>query len=135
MLEPISIKEPINRFVEWLVTNYGDAFHAFSAAVLRGLLVPLEQALRALPAWAVLLAVAALAWHATRSLWRAIALAALLALIGAVGLWDPLMQTLALMIVATAIAVLLGIPLGILVARHDRLRAIVLPVLDVMQTL
>ena len=135
MFEPISIKEPINRFVEWLVTNYGDAFHAFSAAVLRALLVPLEQALRGLPAWVVLLAVAALAWHATRSLWRAIALATLLALIGAVGLWDPLMQTLALMIVATAIAVLLGIPLGILVARHDRLRAIVLPVLDVMQTL
>ncbi|HJW12735.1 MAG TPA: proline/glycine betaine ABC transporter permease [Albitalea sp.] len=135
MFEPISIKEPINRFVEWLVTNYGDAFHAFSAAVLQGLLVPLEQALRGLPWWAVLLAVAALAWHATRSLWRALALAALLALIGAVGLWDPLMQTLALMIVATAIAVLLGIPLGILVARHDRLRAVVLPVLDVMQTL
>ena len=135
MLEPISIKEPINRFVEWLVTNHGDAFHAFSAAVLRTLLVPLEQLLRGLPAWVVLLAVGALAWHATRSGWRAITLAALLALIGAVGLWDPLMQSLALLVVATGIAVLLGIPLGILLARHDRLRALAVPVLDVMQTL
>ncbi|WP_372524368.1 ABC transporter permease [Piscinibacter sp.] len=135
MLEPISIREPINRFVEWLVINHGDAFHAFSAAVLRTLLVPLEQALRGLPAWVVLLAVGALAWHATRSGWRAITLAALLALIGAVGLWDPLMQSLALLVVATVLAVLLGIPLGILLARHDRLRALALPVLDVMQTL
>ena len=36
---------------------------------------------------------------------------------GAVGLWDKLMQTLALMLVATVISVLLGIPLGILAAR------------------
>ncbi len=38
----------------------------------------------------------------------------LLFLVGAVGLWDKLMQTLALMLVATFISVLIGIPLGIL---------------------
>ena len=40
-----------------------------------------------------------------------------LTLMGAVGLWDKLMQTLALMMVATIISVLIGIPLGILSAR------------------
>jgi glycine betaine/proline transport system permease protein len=40
----------------------------------------------------------------------------LLFLVGAVGLWDKLMQTLALMLVATVISVLIGIPLGILSA-------------------
>jgi glycine betaine/proline transport system permease protein len=91
--------------------------------------------LRGLPPWVVLLAVAALAWHATRSAWRALLLPALLYAIGCLGLWDALMQTLAIMVVATVMAVLLGLPLGILMSRHDRLRAVLLPVLDVMQTL
>jgi glycine betaine/proline transport system permease protein len=132
---PISFKDAINRLVEGLVADHGDAFHAVSGAVLTYLLVPLEQVLRGLPPWAVLLAIAALAWHATRSPWRALMLAALLYTIGCLGLWDPLMQTLAIMIVATVMSVLLGVPLGILMSRHARLRSVMLPVLDVMQTL
>ena len=59
----------------------------------------------------------------------------LLFLVGAVGLWDKLMQTLALMMVATIISVLIGIPLGILSARSNRLRSILMPLLDIMQTM
>lgn len=59
----------------------------------------------------------------------------LLFLVGAVGLWDKLMQTLALMLVATFISVLIGIPLGILAARSNRLRAVLMPLLDIMQTM
>ena len=135
MSSPIAFKEAVNRIVNQLVADYGDQLHNASAAILGVVLVPLEQALRALPAWVVLAAVAALAWHATRSVWRAALLTALLSLIGLVGLWDPLMQTLSLMIVATALSVLIGLPLGVLISRHDRLRAVLLPVLDVMQTL
>ena len=65
----------------------------------------------------------------------ALAITGLLFLVGAMGLWDKLMQTVALMLVATIIAVLLGIPLGILAARSDRLRRLLMPLLDVMQTL
>jgi glycine betaine/proline transport system permease protein len=132
---PISFKDAINRLVEGLVADHGDAFHAVSGAVLTYLLVPLEQVLRGLPPWVLLLAIAGLAWHATRSPWRALMLAALLYAIGCLGLWDALMQTLAIMIVATVMSVLLGVPLGILMSRHARLRTLMLPVLDVMQTL
>jgi glycine betaine/proline transport system permease protein len=59
----------------------------------------------------------------------------LLFLVGAVGLWDKLMQTLALMMVATVISVLIGIPLGILSARSNRLRSVLMPLLDIMQTM
>ncbi|MRF00598.1 ABC transporter permease subunit, partial [Escherichia coli] len=45
------------------------------------------------------------------------------------------MQTLALMLVATLISVLVGIPLGVLSARNDRLRAVLMPLLDIMQTM
>ena len=59
----------------------------------------------------------------------------LLYAIGCFGLWEKLMQTLALMLVATVLSVLLGVPLGILTSRSAWLRRVLLPVLDVMQTL
>ena len=54
---------------------------------------------------------------------------------GWMGLWAESMQTLALMSVAVAIALLLGIPLGILAARRDRFDAALRPLLDAMQTM
>ncbi|MCB0223303.1 MAG: ABC transporter permease subunit, partial [Anaerolineae bacterium] len=54
---------------------------------------------------------------------------------GFMGLWDEGMLTLALMAVSVVIALLIGIPLGILAARSDRFEAALRPLLDVMQTL
>lgn len=124
----------VNAWVDTLVTRYGAAFRQVSDSLLWSV-VQLESALRALPWWLVLLLVGALAWHATRRVSVALAITSLLFLVGAMGLWDKLMQTVALMLVATIIAVLLGIPLGILAARSDRLRRLLMPLLDVMQTL
>ena len=129
-----SIADTINRWVDLLVGQYGDMLRQFSDSLLWAL-VGLESLLRLTPWWAVLLVVGAIAWHATRRLWAGLLIAALLFLVGAVGLWDKLMQTLALMLVATSISVVIGIPLGILAARSRRLRAVLMPLLDVMQTL
>ncbi|WP_044875100.1 proline/glycine betaine ABC transporter permease [Pseudomonas sp. LFM046] len=124
----------VNAWVDTLVTQYGAAFRQVSDSLLWSV-VQLESALRALPWWLFLLLVGALAWHATRRAFRALMIVGLLFLVGAMGLWDKLMQTVALMLVATLIAVMIGIPLGILAARSDRLRAVLMPLLDVMQTL
>jgi glycine betaine/proline transport system permease protein len=132
---PLSLKQPINNGVDWLVAAYGDTFHAVSAAMLEWLLVPLETALRAAPAWLVLAAAGLLAWHATRRVALSLLLVGLLYLIGGFGLWGKLMQTLTLMIVATALTLLIGIPLGVWMSRSRLLRRLLLPVLDVMQTL
>jgi glycine betaine/proline transport system permease protein len=59
--------------------------------------------------------------------------AAGLATLGILGLWDASMATLALMLAAVVLSLLVGIPLGILVGRSDRLSALVTPILDVMQ--
>jgi glycine betaine/proline transport system permease protein len=83
----------------------------------------------------VLALVGLLSWHASRRVGVALLFVALLWLIGCFGLWDKLMQTFALMVVATVISVALGVPLGILAAGSATLRRILLPVLDVMQTL
>ena len=91
------IAGPINRAVEWLVTNHGDAFEAAAGGVLF-VLVNLERLLRGLPWWLVVLAVAATAYHASRRTGLSLGLAAAMVLIGVLGLWDMAMQTLALMV-------------------------------------
>lgn len=129
-----SFAESVNRLVDWLVLNYGDQLRAVSDQLLQ-LLVGLENLLRLLPWWLLLLLVGLLAWHASRSLLRSAVLVALLALIGMLGLWDKLLQTLALVLVSTGLCVLVGVPLGILLASRPLARRLLLPVLDVMQTL
>ncbi|MFM0734585.1 proline/glycine betaine ABC transporter permease [Paraburkholderia sediminicola] len=131
----LSIADWVNDAVQSFVTRYGDSFHQFSIALLRYVLVPLEGALRALPPWLILLAVGAVTWNATRRLSIAGFFMLLLYAIGCFGLWEKLMQTLALMLVATVLSVSLGVPLGILTSRSAWLRRLLLPTLDVMQTL
>lgn len=129
-----SIADGINQFVDWLVIHYSDFFRSLSDVILSLVLI-LESTLRATPWWLFLLISAALTWHATRRWKIAVFITSLIFIVGAFGLWDELMQTLALMICATLISVLLGVPVGIVAARSDRLKKVIMPILDIMQTL
>ena len=130
-----SIAGALNRSLAQTVQNYGSDFRLLSQFTLNTLLLPLERALQALPAWLVLLSVAALAWHAARKLWFAALCAFGFYTIGALGLWPALMQTLALLAASALFIIIIGIPLGIWMARSPRLHKLLSPVLDVMQTM
>lgn len=58
-----------------------------------------------------------------------------LALIIHMGLWNGTMESLSLVLASTFIAVVIGIPLGIAMARSDAVASIVRPILDLMQTM
>ena len=67
--------------------------------------------------------------------WRtAIFAACCMAFPGVVGLWEPAMETMSLMIVSVALAVVIGVPLGIWTALSARANHVMRPVLDAMQT-
>lgn len=114
--------------------RHGAAIEA-AFAPLQALLVGAEQALLALPWWALLAAVAALAWAASRRWPLALGSAAALALLGLFGLWDDTLKTLAMVLVATLLAVAIGGPLGVAMARLTGLRRLLTPLLDLLQTL
>jgi len=63
----------------------------------------------------------------------AVIMIASFAAFAALGLWDDSMQTLALMLVAVAFSLLVGVPLGIVAGRSDRFNGLITPVLDAMQ--
>ena len=73
-------------------------------------------------------------------LWRlgwgfALFTVASLLLVAGLDLWPQTVDTLALVLTATIVALVLGVPLGIATARNDRLDRLVRPVLDLMQTM
>ena len=130
----VAIAAPINAFVDWLVITYGDAFEKITGGML-SILIPLENFLRTAPWWCVIILIGLVTYGASRRWTLSIGLMALSFLMGVLGLWDEAMQTLALMLVSTTVAVILGLPFGILLSRSHWMRLVGLPILDAMQTL
>jgi glycine betaine/proline transport system permease protein len=128
------LKSSVNAFVDYLVVTHGNTFEAFSNSILT-VLVWLEGLLRGTPPIVVLAAVAAIAFAAGRRLLPALAITGCVWLIGALGQWEQAMQTTALIIVSVGVSVLLGLPLGALTARSTIARRMILPMLDLMQTI
>jgi glycine betaine/proline transport system permease protein len=83
----------------------------------------------------LILAITALTWYLNRS--KGVSLFALigLLLIWNMGLWDPTVSTIALVLIATFFAILVGVPLGILAALNRIAFKIIMPILDFMQTM
>lgn len=130
----LPLGEWVNRLVDELVWRYGEVFEGISQGLLRFILA-FEAPFRAL-SWPWLAGgVALLAWFLSRRLSLALGLAFAVWLLAGLGLWDQAMQTLALVVAAVVLSVALGLPLGILMAKSDRFRGLMLPVLDAMQTM
>nr|WP_226575203.1 ABC transporter permease subunit [Acuticoccus sediminis] len=98
-------------------------------------LVWLEHLLRDAPVPVVLFVVGILGYVASHRLTLAVGMAVALWFVGMLGLWEQAMQTVAIMLVSVAIAIIIGIPVGVLNARSDTARSFINPVLDLMQTI
>ncbi|MGN7860524.1 ABC transporter permease [Microbacterium sp. 22303] len=119
--------------VDWIKANLDGLLHVISTVV--SFLVDGLSFLLLMPWFYVVIIIAALIAWLVRS-WRlAIGTVISFGLIVAMGLWVPAMQTLALVLVAGAVAVVIAIPLGIWSARNATVRAVLKPVLDFMQTM
>lgn len=123
----------INAAVALLMERSGGLFDLAGRAI-DSLAGAIEMALQALPPWLLIGMVSTLAWR--RLSWRFATFSALaLLLIGVLGYWNQAMVTLGLTLSATVMSLVLGVPLGILAARHRHLHSLLRPVLDFMQTM
>ena len=124
----------IDNHFEWVVENWGEQLEIAFLPVLH-LLVAIENLFIWLPWYVIIAVIVGIAFIATRD-WKVTAgIGALTFFIGALGIWEPAMKTMALMLTSTLLAVAGGIPLGITMARSDRFQALMLPILDIMQTM
>ena len=133
----IAFRAPIGDWVEsvveWLTTNL-DWLFDFLSTVVGGMTDGLETVLLWPPYYVLAVLFALLGWRVRGFVFGAVSLVGFL-LLNSMLLWDEAMSTLSLVLVAAIVAVIIGVPLGILAANSSKASAIFKPVLDFMQTL
>ena len=122
------------QWVEWINVNYFEQLDAFKNALLLNVMIPVKRFLLELPWPWVLLLLGLLGWQLGG--WRLALLVFGLALfIVVTRQWDKAMVTVYLCGIGVGLAALLGIPVGIVAARNERLWRFTQGVIDTLQTL
>lgn len=136
-LLPEQFELPVGEYVEigvdWVQNNLTPLLDAF-AAVVGFVSEGLENLLTFLPPWLMGLIIVALALWRVGWKFAVFALLAVTVILG-MNLWPETVDTLALVLASAIIALVVGIPLGIAMARSDIVEQLVRPLLDFMQTM
>ncbi|OLQ72959.1 choline ABC transporter permease subunit [Photobacterium proteolyticum] len=120
-------------FVDWLTYNAAGFFDSLSYT-LESLIMLLVDLFKWFPPAVPILMTASLAWFLHRNLSLVIFVVAALLLIMNLGYWEEMLETFVLVLTATMISVLVGVPVGIVAAHKPWLYTIMRPILDLMQT-
>ena len=130
----LEIGEKGDSLITWMRDNLGGLFD-FIATFMTHLLRYTYEVVAGLQAVPMIIVATIVALLVTRRIGLTVVLAAGLLLVDSMGLWYETMQSLATVLLATVVALVVGIPLGIWAAFNPVVRAVVTPVLDFMQTI
>lgn len=139
----------ITQFPESLILNPGtvidDAIREFSRNHREALgvikiatvwmLNAIESTLAIVPWWLFILIIFFAGYKLTGKLKLGLLYGGMLFTVGLFGLWAMMLQTLSIIIVSVFLALLLGFPLGLLVATNKHVATIMRPAMDFMQTI
>ncbi|RAP75804.1 ABC transporter permease [Paenibacillus montanisoli] len=130
-------KLPIGRGIEaleaWMEDQFGPIFD-FIRIIIGSLVDFIHMALNSGPSLLMIALLTVLTWFLGKWKLASFALIGLL-LIDNLGYWDNAMETLSIVLSASLLSIVIGVPLGILCARSGLIQGIVTPVLDFMQTM
>ncbi|MEC5344727.1 glycine betaine/L-proline ABC transporter permease ProW [Brenneria populi] len=118
--------------IDWVVLHFRPLFQGIRVPV-DFILSGFQQLLLGMPAPLAILIFSLLAWQIS-SFGMGVAALTSLVIIGAIGAWSQAMVTLALVLTALFFCMLIGLPIGIWLARSERAAKIIRPLLDAMQT-
>ncbi len=129
----IPIGDWVESGVDWVQDNLTGVLDGISDG-LSLLIDSFEDGLLAVPPLLLALVIVAIAWWRVGWRFGLFALAAMVLIFG-MGIWKETVSTLALVIGSSLVALAIGIPIGISMARSDTAQAILRPILDLMQTM
>ncbi|QGU86569.1 glycine betaine/L-proline ABC transporter permease ProW [Erwinia sorbitola] len=118
--------------IDWIVTHFRPLFQGIRLPV-DYILSAFQNLLLGMPAPVAIIVFALIAWQLSSFSMGVATLVSLVA-IGAIGAWSQAMVTLALVLTALLFCIIIGLPLGIWLARNERAGKIIRPLLDAMQT-
>ena len=123
----------IDDAVDWVTREAAGLFDGLATGVTHAL-INIERVLKWLPWPAVVCGLALVSFAVGR--WPLLVFTPLaLLFVGFMGLWENTVDTIALMLVAVALSVAVGFPLGVVGGRSQRADNIMRPILDGMQTM
>ncbi|HED13428.1 MAG TPA: choline ABC transporter permease subunit [Gammaproteobacteria bacterium] len=130
----IPLGDWISSFVDFLNTHAAGFFDLISE-VLRYLIVGMVEIMQWFHPLLLVVMFAALAWWLHRSWVLALGTLLSLLLVINLGYWEATVETLVMVLFATLVCLLAGVPLGIAAAHRPWLYTVIRPVLDLMQTI
>ncbi len=129
-----NLKKVIDDGFRAFTRAYGDQIENFFTP-LQHFLIAAERFTTQTPWPIIILLIMLIAWLASRSFKIVLGCLVTLLLIGYFDMWEDTMRTVSMIFVCTVLSIAIGLPIGIIMSRSDRIQRIVNPILDVMQTM
>lgn len=128
----LPLQDWVEHGLDWVVEHFRPFFSGIKVPV-DATLNSIDLLLNSTPPLLMIAIFTLLAWQLAGGR-LAISTALSMFVLGAIGAWSEAMTTLSLVLTSVFFCILLGLPLGILMARHDGLNKVLRPTLDAMQT-
>ncbi|AQL55489.1 glycine/betaine ABC transporter [Abyssicoccus albus] len=134
-LQKLPIAEWVSSFVDWITKTFSFIFDPVKSG-LGSMMDWITSILEFIPPWLFIIIIMVLSFiYMKKSYITPFIVGLGLFYIYNQDLWQQMLDTLTLVIVSALVAVIIGIPLGILMSRSDIFEAIMKPILDFMQTM
>ena len=131
------LMQPLNSGFDWLIVKYGLFFEGINNFLL-GLYTTMKDAVVGLP-WPLVVALVIIFTYfiSGKKMSTTILVGFCTFFIGFLSprYWDKSIMTTCIVLIGIFLCVVIGIPIGIAMARKPRLRKAILPILDLMQTI
>lgn len=131
----LPVADWVEKFTDWLTTNWAGFFNAlqsFGKSLMNGI----TAGLISIPAFVFIIVLTVAAFFVSKKRWGLTLFTFLgLLYIYNQGLWTDLMNTVTLVLLSSVLSIIIGVPLGIWMAKSNKARIIITPILDFMQTM
>lgn len=132
--QTIPVADWVESFTSWMTQTFGGFFGAIQS-LGQGLMDGMTYLLLLLPPLLFIAILTVIAALIAKKVGLPVFTFLGLLFIYNQGLWNDLMSTVTLVIISSLVSIIIGIPLGILMAKNEKARAIIAPILDFMQTM
>jgi len=128
-----SIAGFFDAIIDWLLINLSEFFDLVTLVIANSFNI-VETGLSLVPWWLIVLIIFYLGKKLYSYKMGAV-LASMMFLIGMFGLWDSMLYTIAIVLISVIVSLFVGLPIGIMMSKNNRLESILKPILDAMQTM
>ena len=132
-ITPASLDNKVDEVADWMIANWKAFFRGLTNNLLK-IMVPMNRALQEMPMWLFIAISTLAAWRVSGYRIAIVTVVGLL-FIAIFDLWPEAMLTMTVVSTATFLSILTAIPVGILMAKNDKMEGAIRPVLDMMQTM